>query len=70
MQVLVAVVKGKKPATRPSQIEFQYVHLKWNLLESCWSLEPEKRPKVEDVVQTLEAILNLYEEEVNIQLIS
>jgi hypothetical protein len=69
MQVLVAVIKGEKPATRPSQIDFQYVRLKWNLLESCWSLEPEKRPKTEDVVQALEAIREVYEE-VNFQVVS
>jgi hypothetical protein len=69
-QVLVAVIRREKPATRPSQINLKYVRLKWNLLEICWSLEPEKRPMAGDVVQALEAILELYDEEVNIQPIS
>jgi hypothetical protein len=68
-QVLLAVIRREKPATRPAQIDFQYVNLKWNLLESCWSLEREKRPKAGDVVQALAEILKLYEKEVSIRLI-
>lgn len=63
--VLVAVVKGDKPATRPPSIDDMAGRLQWDLFESCWELKPEARPNIHQVVAKLEAIGHEYGKQVS-----
>ena len=54
--VLLKVVKGIRPS-RPIEVSTA-CHLDddiWNLIETCWSSDPNNRPQALDVVQFLDS---------------
>ena len=53
MTVFVNVLKGGRPPR-----EDLFTDDLWKTLKSCWSPNPKKRPKIEDVLQCLERALN------------
>ncbi|KDQ18547.1 hypothetical protein BOTBODRAFT_514797 [Botryobasidium botryosum FD-172 SS1] len=51
-----------RKGTRPDRKEYAKLNVLfsdklWSFLERCWHPEPEKRPKIEEVVSTMEAII-------------
>jgi hypothetical protein len=56
MQILLAVIKGTKPATQPSSLT-EMEKKQWKLFESCWD-EPGNRPSAAEVVNWLQGLIS------------
>ena len=47
------IVEGKRPGRPEGKEGAWFTNDLWEMLEQCWSLEPERRPAIDDVLRCL-----------------
>ena len=53
MTVMRKIVEGEHPGRPEGQEAVWFTADLWEVLEQCWSLEPERRPTIDDVLRCL-----------------
>jgi len=53
MTVMRKIVEGERPGRPKGQEAVWFTVDLWEMLEQCWSLEPERRPTIDDVLGCL-----------------
>ncbi|KDQ16965.1 hypothetical protein BOTBODRAFT_144306 [Botryobasidium botryosum FD-172 SS1] len=58
VQIYDEIKKGARPDRNEyAKLNILFSDELWSFLERCWHREPEKRPKIEEVVSTMEAVI-------------
>jgi hypothetical protein len=57
---MLAALKGRRPTRPPAEqgIDRGLTDKMWNLMESCWSEDPIKRPTANQVVECVSSLLS------------
>jgi len=53
MTVMRKIVEGERPERPEGEEGVWFTADLWEMLEQCWSLEPERRPTIDDVLRCL-----------------
>jgi len=53
MTVMRKIVEGERPGRPDGEEEVWFTADLWGMLEQCWSLQPERRPTIDDVLRCL-----------------